>query len=117
MLQSNGEGKNQVVKECQRNAEDALMRKDIKEALRHPYSLSLDVYQSLLSSLVACEYFSLDDSADKIIIIVDDKKSKLEDVLAIAQDFLRSYQSRRSYASLVLHSADSDSSDVLRAKL
>ncbi|KAJ8673757.1 hypothetical protein QAD02_005019 [Eretmocerus hayati] len=47
-----------VVKECQRRVEQALYEQT--SLIKHPYSLSLDVYVSLLSSLVKCGNVTVD---------------------------------------------------------
>ncbi|XP_014205298.1 dihydroxyacetone phosphate acyltransferase [Copidosoma floridanum] len=48
-----------IIKECQRFVEESLYQDVVP--IKHPYSLTLDVYVSLLSSLVACEYVTLDE--------------------------------------------------------
>ena len=47
-----------ILKECQRQVEESLYQE--AALVKHPYSLSLDIYTSLLSSLVMCGNVTVD---------------------------------------------------------
>ena len=67
--------------ECQKKAEELLYEDNALN--KHPYSLSLDIYPSILSSLVMCGQVTLDENGSYVPNI-----EKLEGIVTDLSDML-----------------------------
>lgn len=99
------------MKECQRYIEESLYH-DKALVIKHPYSLSLDIYQSLLSSLVAKGSVTIDENGFYVPGV-----PSLEAIIADVEDILNSFDSKGSYLEMASSLLPAEEVPNLRAKL
>lgn len=97
-----------VIRECQKRVEESLYEKTA--FIKHPYSLSLDTYTTLLSSLVTYEYVTIDKCG-----LYNLNRSNMETMVADLDDILNQC-SKGSYME-ILSSLIPEEMTNLRAKL
>ncbi|XP_001599857.1 dihydroxyacetone phosphate acyltransferase [Nasonia vitripennis] len=97
-----------VIKECQKRVEESLYEETA--LIKHPYSLSLDTYTTLLSSLVTCEYVTIDKCG-----LYNSNRSNMEEMVDDLDKILN--QCSKGFYVEILSSLIPEEMTNIRAKL